>query len=353
MNKHGTIFSGWLKRIIVCCCLFALVGTVRVEPAVAQTEMTRIERIAEYMAERAAERAMRRAMRRAEIIAERKAAHKALRRAEIIAEKKAAHKAMKRAEQISLKKAEAVTRELKKTELRATYEQTLKERPAIIAERKARYLRRIALNRIHENQELYTDRGYDAIGDELLILAEKKANFTLENRGYQIKERKYLKGLDLVLIRVAPPKGKKLSESASEVIEIIGSEDVSLNHLFIPEASSVDTGDAAYSMTDISENLNLNSSHTGEITLGLIDTLVDRTHSALQNEVIQIEDFVPYDNDRPKRHGTAVASILVGNDPDTYKGVVPGARLFAASVFFEQDKGKTAATTESLILALD
>ena len=47
-----------------------------------------------------------------------------MRRAEIIAEKKAAHKAMKRAEQISLKKAEAVTRELKKTELSGTYEQT-------------------------------------------------------------------------------------------------------------------------------------------------------------------------------------------------------------------------------------
>ncbi|MCF6197338.1 MAG: S8 family serine peptidase, partial [Emcibacter sp.] len=89
------------------------------------------------------------------------------------------------------------------------------------------------------------------------------------------------------------------------------------------------------------------------IRIGLIDTMLDTSHSALINQAITIEDFVPYDKERPKYHGTAIAAILVGHDPDKYKGIAVGAKLYAASVFFKYDKTKVAATTESLILALD
>jgi subtilisin family serine protease len=52
------------------------------------------------------------------------------------------------------------------------------------------------------------------------------------------------------------------------------------------------------------------------------------------------------------RHGTAVASILVG-ESRSLQPRLPGARLYAASVFFDDDAGDPAATTASLVASLE
>ncbi len=288
---------------------------------VSQTQVRKIDRISDNMTERMAERALRRAAKRAEMKVEMKATKKAAERA--------AERSLRR-------------------------EQKLKENASQIVNKKSRQAREIAISRqLRKHQDIYDDNGFEAIGDELLILATKDADLKIAENKYQIKERKYLKGLDMVLIRVATSKDTILSESASEMESMVEDGGIGLNHLFVPESRSIDNEDIPYSIADISANLKINTSHSGEISLGLIDTLVDQSHASLQNEVILIEDFVPYDKTRPKAHGTAVASILVGNEPDIYKGVAIGAKLYAASVFFMQSETKVAATTESLIYALD
>ena len=212
-------------------------------------------------------------------------------------------------------------------------------------------MKEISLSRLRKLENLYDDNGFKAIDRELLILANKNTDLNIGDK--DIKERIYLAGLDMVLIRVSAPKGKNLSQSASEMRDRIDNASISLNHLFIPESRDADDVNAPYLMDDISQNLNLSPSNATDIRIGLIDTLVDKTHAALHNQAITIKDFVPYDKERPKSHGTAVAAILVGHDPDKYKGIIAGARLYAASVFFKYNRAKVAATTESLIRALD
>ena len=87
------------------------------------------------------------------------------------------------------------------------------------------------------------------------------------------------------------------------------------------------------------------------LTIGIIDSAVAVAHAAFDGAEIVQQDFVPFDAPRPLAHGTAVASILVG------KGGVLGesplrARLNAATVFFADEAGNPAATTESLVAAL-
>ncbi len=58
-------------------------------------------------------------------------------------------------------------------------------------------------------------------------------------------------------------------------------------------------------------------------------------------------------------HGTAIASLLVGDDGDDgddgdgFEGLAADAQLFAASVFSVTETGQQVATAESLIRALD
>jgi subtilisin family serine protease len=88
------------------------------------------------------------------------------------------------------------------------------------------------------------------------------------------------------------------------------------------------------------------------LAIGIIDSAVAVEHEALQTADIVQQDFVPFAGNRPSRHGTAVASILVGNAKPVQARFVR-ARLYAASVFFEDDAGNAAATTASLVAALE
>ena len=74
-------------------------------------------------------------------------------------------------------------------------------------------------------------------------------------------------------------------------------------------------------------------------------------HGAFRTADIVQKDFVPFVDPRPLRHGTAVASILVG-DRGLLGDRAGGTRLYAASVFFEDAAGNPAATTASLVAAL-
>lgn len=69
--------------------------------------------------------------------------------------------------------------------------------------------------------------------------------------------------------------------------------------------------------------------------IGLIDGPVDATHPALAGAEVVSRSFLAQD-ERPPRgaHGTAVAALLVGDDPEgALRGFAAGADLYAASAF--------------------
>ena len=87
-----------------------------------------------------------------------------------------------------------------------------------------------------------------------------------------------------------------------------------------------------------------------ETRIGLIDTAIAR-HPALAGASIRSDSFVDQDAETSVIHGTAIASILVGDVPGVLP-LVPGARLFAANVFaYEGDSLRSDVT--AIIAALD
>ena len=126
-----------------------------------------------------------------------------------------------------------------------------------------------------------------------------------------------------------------------------------MNHIYDLESQELSETDTIFGNTDFSKVMASNGVQNTDIKLGLIDTQINQSHSALINQHIIMKDLVPYEGVRPETHGTSVASILVGNEHPVFKGIITEAKLYAASVFFTMPSGEVAATTESLILALD
>ena len=406
MKKSESRSPGRYLRVILCgmACLFFMPGyyALTAETGNAANEPTEeAEQKAEEAAERAAEQAAEEAEEAAEQAAEEaeeaaeRAAEQAAQEAEEAAERaaqeaeEAAEQAAEEAEEAAERTAEEAEEAEKQAEKAAQEAQRLADRddpeddedtgdeqdrgadedvsedgevkgardrqgqdagPASAA--------RMMAARSDEFDDLYDDDGFEAVADEILLLAEADRVMSLEETGYAVAARQYLEGLDMVLVRMTAPKEAELSDSAAALSAREERAEVDLNHLFAPESETAFTQEAftqeaAYSTADLSGQMKLNGRPTEVLSLGLIDTMVDQSHAAFLAGNILIRDLVPYERTRPRDHGTAVASILVGDEPGVFRGMVPSARLYAASVFFEISPGKTVATTESLILALD
>jgi subtilisin family serine protease len=85
------------------------------------------------------------------------------------------------------------------------------------------------------------------------------------------------------------------------------------------------------------------------VTVGLIDTGVDALHPALRGTNVQLNYFVDQSRKLPETHGTAVVSLLVSKE----FGMLPGAQLYVACVFYEDRRGSSLSEARDLVRALD
>ena len=190
--------------------------------------------------------------------------------------------------------------------------------------------------------------------DHWLVMAEADVFVQLEEEGYLFDRVSELEGLGFLLAEVAAPASFDLSATRSGIYEVIGGDraDVDLNHLYT--AGVPDRSDASDDLAGLAprELLSLPTDLSDlSLRIGIIDSSVDHTHDAFADASITTRRFV--DNDAPPDfHGTAIASIIAGNDPFAL-GLAPRADLFAAEVFDETVEQGEFASTVSLIKALN
>jgi hypothetical protein len=175
-----------------------------------------------------------------------------------------------------------------------------------------------------------------------LVLAAPESVKSIERKGFTVRELRRLERLDRVLIRIEAPIGREPAEAQLGLADEAPDVRIDRNHLYSGAAGREVSSGAPAQGSRVERRL----------TIGLVDSAIATEHEALRGAAIEQRDFVAYDRPRPTAHGTAVASILVGEGAGA-RGVVRGARLQAASVFFQDDAGNSTATTASLVRALD
>lgn len=93
---------------------------------------------------------------------------------------------------------------------------------------------------------------------------------------------------------------------------------------------------------------------TAPVTIGMIDGPVNTDHPALRGVNVTFETLVPSGRVPSSDHGTAVAGLLVGEDPSgLLAGFARGARLHAVSVFAEGEDDAEEASVERIAQAID
>ncbi len=86
--------------------------------------------------------------------------------------------------------------------------------------------------------------------------------------------------------------------------------------------------------------------------LGIIDSGIALEHETLAGATIEQRSFLSNSQQRNLDHGTAVASLLVGNSP-ALQGMATNASLVAAEAFFEEGELGLISTSYQLVQAMD
>jgi subtilisin family serine protease len=145
----------------------------------------------------------------------------------------------------------------------------------------------------------------------------------LAQPGVSLLETQTLDGLDLqwLVLRADPALLKPL-----RALDPDGVYD--LEHIYLGSGES-GTPQAAPPSTAASPP-------AGTLRVGLIDSGIDARHPALKHA--SLTRFGCGGEAHPAAHGTAVASLLVGQD-GSFHGAVPGAQLLAADVYCDAPEG--------------
>lgn len=198
------------------------------------------------------------------------------------------------------------------------------------------------------------DEGFAIEDGVWVILATPERLKRIQRQGFVVREQRRLPGLNRVLLRVEAPTNRSLIEAAIAFEEAVPGTPIDHNHLYRTDGAPAPRGDAAGAAGRNRPGGPAQATppaHRGP-SVGIVDSTVSREHEALRGADIVQRDFVPFARPRPEDHGTAVASIVVG-DSAKLKGALRGSRLYAGAVFFEDDNGNSAATASSVVQALD
>ena len=185
--------------------------------------------------------------------------------------------------------------------------------------------------------------------DDWFVLSDKTSFDLLKDDGFSISEKEYLVGLDLYLAKLQAPKSFDLKPENYNNLMALNTSNraIDVNHLY--ELAQNSSG--ALKQTRLTKTTK-KSQNSVQHRIGMIDSGVNQSHPALLNSQIITRQFAEIASQNVYAHGTAVASILVGQ-AETYQGMLPGQALWSATVVFNDQAGSQLATTISLVRALD
>ena len=141
-----------------------------------------------------------------------------------------------------------------------------------------------------------------------------------------------LAGLDDALVVMKAPPGLGLADAIARAREIDPAGAYDFHHVY---GSSGSVGAPAAAATSSAPPPPAHAPGR-PLQVGLIDSGVDVHHPALRQAVIHVHGCA--DGDHPAAHGTAVASLMVGQ-ADAFHSALPQAALFAGDAYCDDATG--------------
>lgn len=183
----------------------------------------------------------------------------------------------------------------------------------------------------------------------VVILAPGQSLQPLQAAGYDVLSQRDNATLARRAARLRLPPGRNPAQARAEIARLLPGSTAALNSLYRPDDLTCDGADCAAQQMIGWRPADLQA----RPRIGMIDTGVNPDHPALRGQSLRVNQ-VDLDgrNAAGRRHGTAVAALLIGNAQGRAPGLLPRADLIAVEAFHSRADG-AAADAFSLLNALD
>jgi len=166
-------------------------------------------------------------------------------------------------------------------------------------------------------------RGAPILRNEVVALSPtQEALDRARAEGFGIGRTRTLQGLDVTIVVLQAPEGMSTRRALQRLRQADPAGIYDFNHVYL-ESGEV-AGDAVSAAPIPTATIAVGAK------IGLIDAGVQRSHPVFAG--VTVHEHGCAGGNVPSAHGTAVASLLVGQG-DVFQGAAPGAELFAADVY--------------------
>jgi hypothetical protein len=147
--------------------------------------------------------------------------------------------------------------------------------------------------------------------------------------------------------RVKVPAGVSITNAMAQIRQVSPSALVDRNHFYY-------ANQAQPASTRSLVGWGNTPSCNQRVTVGMIDTRVDRQHASLKGQAIETQSVRAADRTASdSAHGTAVASLLVGRTDGPLPGLLPRAKLLAVDAFHQGPRADSRMDAFDFAAALD
>lgn len=188
---------------------------------------------------------------------------------------------------------------------------------------------------------------------QVLILIDTFLSNSLQQEmvklGYQVLQQHLLAGIDKVMLTISV-NDQIINDVIADLQRKFPKALIDLNNHYQPTA-----GPRTYAadMVAWSKVTPCHRDRYKKLSIGLIDGYVDQSHPALIRQSITVKNFLKESEQPEQQHGTAIAVILTGDEPNLgFQGLLPDANIIAASIL-RKEENNLIATTEGIVQSID
>ena len=197
--------------------------------------------------------------------------------------------------------------------------------------------------------DVEVEQGFRAVKNQWIVLADSHSEQILIGLDARIESSQSYAGLGLILLRFTVSDELNSKQALAKYLPTNTIETLDRNHIYrvqnrqsLPKNSKIitETATNAGQMCDTA------------VRIGMIDSAIDKTHRAFATTKINAKSFLANNLASPSLHGSAVASVFIGNTEELTP-LLPQAELYSAEVFYRQSDFSQGATLSAMIEALN
>ena len=198
--------------------------------------------------------------------------------------------------------------------------------------------------------DIQLDDGFRAVEGQWLVTGTAAELARLDQPGITVLERRELTGLGMTVVRFRVTAELDSHNALQDALPELADR-LDRNHIYAPQTGAKEP----LSETKMPQWRSL---CTAPVRVGMVDTSIATDHRVFESAQVVQERFLALAEmegslAEPMIHGTAVASLLVGNRPGQWPARLPQATIFNASVFYDRDRTLSGATLGHLLEGLN